>query len=320
MFEGPLGMPFVIRNSQELTRNILQNVITAFIDQKRLKLPPDEFHHFTSIDAAHCILVSDDIRLTHAEYSNDQTEISEAKSLIAQRMEVRAEQHTFFGPLAQQYNQRAATLDAYLFCMSTGRQRRDGSPLEPQDILSQWRAYGQDGRGVCLTFGYRALRQLVERVTHLHLRLNPVIYEPEVQRDFVDAILDMGFGAVQHGGEDMARDATVDALVFATPLIKALGFEEENEWRLIFMPPANYDLALKFKSRRDFLAPFVSFKEICTGHDKQEAQRLAPITKVMIGPSGHQSLSERAFVKLINQTRRLGVEVLKSRLPYRSMS
>jgi hypothetical protein len=53
---------------------------------------------------------------------------------------------------------------------------------------------------------------------------------------FVSAILDGALAAHQAGAAN-APEAAISALVFATPLMKAPGFAEEEEWRLIFMPP-----------------------------------------------------------------------------------
>ena len=111
----------------------------------------------------------------------------------------------------------------------------DDNLPHPQDRLSQWRAYGQDGRGVCLSLDASSLAKIVKHTPGL--RINPVIYDPTLQRNFVNAIITEGVNLSQ-AQDPSALSATVGALVFATPLMKAQGFSEEWEWRLIFMPPA----------------------------------------------------------------------------------
>ena len=78
---------------------------------------------------------------------------------------------------------------------------------------------------------------------------------------FVDAILNKGFAAHQRGAPN-AGEAAVAALVFATPWMKAPGFAEEKEWRLIFMPPGKPSPELCFYLRRDFLAPFIKLSHV----------------------------------------------------------
>jgi hypothetical protein len=240
----------------------------------------------------------------------------------------------FFGQVLDEYQSAAPNLDAFIFCMSTGL---TSSAPPPQDMLSQWRAYGQDGRGICLTFDGSDLSRLVANTPGL--RLNPVIYNRTTQKRFVDEILDRALAA--HSDVPNAREAAVAALVYATPLMKAPGFTEENEWRLIFMPPAGVTPELKFHPRRDFLAPFITLNHIWRVLQPQmlavreldemlgpvdfrpatHVPPLIPITKIMVGPSGHQSLNKRSAEKLIAQIpHRAGVQILRSTIPYRSLA
>lgn len=119
--------------------------------------------------------------------------------------------------------------------------------------------------------------------------------------------------------------------------MKAEGFSEEREWRLIFMPPiSGPPPTLEFNSRRDFLAPFLSLKYIwhTLRPDFEQipalrlnppmnvrlppGQPLLPIVDVMVGPSGHQPLNLKAMKKLLAQTPwRLAPSF--SDIPYRSL-
>jgi hypothetical protein len=229
-----------------------------------------------------------------------------------------------------EYGNRANELDAYIFCMSMDK--ASGGSAK-QDILSQWRAYGQDGRGVALTLDTSHLVRIVRNVPTM--RINPVIYSDSTKNVFVDLILDAGFASAT---DPNAVDATVAALVFATPLMKASGFAEECEWRLIFMPPVlNPPAQLGFHPRRDFLAPFFNLSYIWKDLRPRLAAipqllatlpqplpltsipPLVPITKVMIGPSGHQDLNIRAIGKLLAQANRAQVTIERSEIPYRSL-
>ena len=210
---------------------------------------------------------------------------------------------------------------------------RNGS--KPQDMLSQWRGYGQDGRGICLTLDAGRLSRIVGNVPGL--RINPVVYDPLLQQAFIDAILGQGLQA-QRNGSKSALEATVAALVFATPLMKSEGFSEEREWRLIFMPPQDAPMPkFGFQARRDFLAPFVDLTELWNNVrpkllDVPELSEtlprplptvtlpLVPVVELMIGPSGHQELSQKAFRKLLIQVGRSAVTISLSEIPYRSLS
>ena len=94
---------------------------------------------------------------------------------------------------------------------------------------------------------------------------------------------------------------------------------------------------LGFQARRDFMAPYINLKGLwedlrptmikipalratLPNHLPQvSAPPLVPITEVMIGPSGHQSLNVRA-TKLLIQATGVKVAILTSNIPYRSFS
>lgn len=316
--------------TRALTSGILQEVVTELVDVRGLlpALPPD-LHHFTALGTAAQILENDNVRLSHAEYSNDQRELAQAKEIISSRLQGHSP-HIFFDQVLAEYDKRATDLDAYIFCMSMGKT----SARLPQDILSQWRAYSQDGRGVSLTLDTPHLARIVQNVPTL--RINPIIYDDNTKLIFVDLILAAGLASSSTTAT--AVDATAEALVFATPLMKAAGFEEEREWRLIFMPPALQPAAmLKFHPRRDFLAPFfdlnyiwstlrpqlVAIPQLAATLPTQPATPNVPplvaIKKVMVGPSGHQGLNVRALNKLLAQTGRVNVPIKRSEIPYRSL-
>lgn len=61
-------------------------------------------------------------------------------------------------------------LDAYVVCFSAAR-----------DLLSQWRAYGQQG-GYAIGFSGGAL-QSVAAAPRTRISLVPVVYDPEVQQE-----------------------------------------------------------------------------------------------------------------------------------------
>src|ERR1700752_2332493 len=84
-----------------------------------LPKPPPELHHFTSLDAAYRIIEDDSVRLSHAEYSNDQTEMERAKEIIrTTALRARSDNLSFFEDVYKLYEQRVPNLDAYVFCTS----------------------------------------------------------------------------------------------------------------------------------------------------------------------------------------------------------
>lgn len=161
------------------TSEILHKVVTRFANQEKLVFPK-RLHHYTSLDTAQKILEKDDVRLTHAEYSNDQMEMLRARTVISEELDRRASASVFFRNVAVGYALLEPDLDAYVFCMSEGKK----GATKPQDRLSQWRAYGQDGRGACISLDAERLAHFAYHMAGL--RINPVIYNPVRQLDFVN--------------------------------------------------------------------------------------------------------------------------------------
>jgi hypothetical protein len=282
------------------------------------------------LEVAQPVIEEDDVRLSHAEYSNDQMEMRAAETVIRSTLSF-APQSQFVTDVEVTYGTLAPDLDAFIFCMSTGTQGRPN----PQDVLSQWRAYGQDGRGISLTLETKGITDLVQRTPGL--RINPVIYDKALQVQLIQDILAEGL-ARHNSGDPNAVAATIGALVFTMPLMKAAGFAEEREWRLIFMPPAGGPPPkLGFQPRRDFLAPFISLEYIWRDLREKLIEipalaetlprpmtpftwtKIIPITEVMVGPSGHQLLNKRSIAKLLAQANR-PVSVSASDIPYRSLA
>jgi Protein of unknown function (DUF2971) len=314
------------------TQEILQESITELVKKEALTTLPPTLYHYTSLETAERILNGDDIRLGHAEYSNDQQEMEEAKRVIHACLASHVATPAFLLQVQADYQARAGDLDAYIFCMSTGDPQR----IQPQDLLSQWRAYGADGRGACITLDPG---QFANFSYHLPgFRINPIIYDPGVQTLLVNDILDRG-NALHLAGDPAAAEAAVAALVFATPLMKAEGFSEEREWRLIFMPPPSAlpQPEYAFHPRRDFLAPYVRLHHLwhvlrpalaphsllpTPPYGKRTppaANPLIPATGIMIGPSGHQALNGRSITKVLAQAGR-SFSHTASAIPYRSLS
>jgi hypothetical protein len=316
------------------TSQILETVVTLLSDRELLPRPPEKLYHYATLETLQKIFEFDDLRLSHAEYSIDQNELVQAKAVINTRITSYYAGTPFFVQhVKQDFEAIADDLDAYIFCMSTGLP----NVAKPQDMLSQWRAYAQDGRGGAITLEHRELSALAYHLPGL--RLNPVVYERANQDAFVDAIITDGHARYLQGDPN-AIAATVAALVFCTPLMKDAGFAEEREWRLLYVPlQEGPQPKLGFQPRRDFLAPYITLQDLWTrlrpllikiaglhpppplNVPLPTGSPLVPIKDVMVGPSGHQLLNVRAMRKVVAEWRPShSIAVDNSAIPYRSIA
>lgn len=307
-------------------KTILEKVLTDDLPNVPV---PKALYHYTSLEIIQKILEFDNVRLSHAEYSNDRRELHEAINLIRATLASAAPSSAptlshFYRHVDSVFNSRVTDFDVYIFCMCEGL----SGAAHPQDMLSQWRAYAQDGRGGAITLDKKGLDNVVGKLRGL--RVNPVFYDASLKATFVNAILAEGFR--RHGTPGSpAIDETVRALLYCAPLMKHEGFSEEREWRLIYVSPANVALPrIHFHPRRDFLAPYLDLNDFWATHPPSSAldpppnipgsvgKPLVLSRGVMVGPSGHQDLNVRTMTKVVSQFAP-GAIVEASQIPYRSL-
>jgi Protein of unknown function (DUF2971) len=278
------------------------------LDDKR----PPLLHHYTSLDAALSIIQQRDIWLCHCEYLNDGSEISRAASLIKERIAY-VQQHSINSRMQQQFYADVNTgfvsqsqlYEAFVFSMSEGK-----SGINGQDILSAWRAYGNHGRGVFISF--ESQHFIIFSKGAIGFRLSRVIYDDRLQEQIVDELLNEGYKlycAMSDPKE--AIKCMVAALMFLMPIMKHPDFGEEKEWRLIYLPKDEDPSASKrkFFVRDDIIVPYYSMQD--TSGDK--VSTTPPIAEIMVGPSTHQALNLRTMEFL-----RARAVVKGSSIPYRT--
>ena len=282
-------------------------------------------HHYTSLDAALNILKNREIWLFHSEYLNDSSEIGRSISLIKNRIERRIDyaknishyrvEEQFFSEVMSKYDSKTSLHEAFIFCMSEGHL----TGLNRQDVLSAWRAYGKDGRGVCLSFDSGHFT--VPRGATTGTRLSRVIYDERLQEKILDSILDEGFKLHSSmSNTQEAVDVSVAALVFMMPVLKHTAFSEEREWRFIYLPENQDPTAskMRFHIRNELLIPFYTAQDALDDPSGAPAgsppiNRTPIPVEIMIGPSVQQQLNLRSFEFL------RGRAVLRtSGIPYRS--
>jgi hypothetical protein len=302
-------------------------------------------HHYTDLNAARLLIESGNVWLTDARYCNDWREIELAADIIrrvfdeilgtgavqalgmsAITLSSREDRELRRG--RDDYWTRLQNFAAYICCLCAGDSRR---LPHPQDLLSQWRAYGSNGRGACISFGAGEIEWAINKHyapgtifnrSHPPDRrhrldgwlFEPVLYEDAHQKAVIRRLV---YDAVTDGSASGTINIghLVDALLMVTPLMKHRGFSEEREWRLVLLPdfltlpglPAGAlppDLPY-FRPRPDLLVPYVDIKSAL--------QRRLTVLQVMIGPSNIPELNEKAIERVQGAPR----PILKSEIPYR---
>ena len=119
---------------------------------------------------------------------------------------------------------------------------------ELRDSLSQWRAYGDDGNGICLIFNPKDLGitySLLSSNSEMRkfLSFHNVIYSEEQQEKLVEEIIKISLKSTnlfENGKAYTFADKIIKYISMFAPIFKINEFQEEKEWRIIYGTKISY--------------------------------------------------------------------------------
>jgi hypothetical protein len=128
--------------------------------------------------------------------------------------------------------------------------------------------------------------------------------------------------------QTLVVEATALSLYYVCPIYKDEGFEEEKEWRFLYMPVMTTaaPAAVYYRDRSGFVIPYVRLSEVAAlpggaglGLPNRTVGPGLPITEVMVGPSGLIDLNREALIDFVaSHPNQSGfITVTKSIIPYR---
>jgi len=196
--------------------------------------PPDVLYHYCSAETLISILSNQTIRMGPVTSMNDFMEHSWLRKLAEDRVSTLQMAHirSVLGPpdpfaeFLYEARMSLATLQAmipYCACFSS-----DG------DVLSQWRAYANDGKGFAVGFASTAISRFQ------HTELKQVIYDVERHSEIIETLLDESKSRLSEGMPQTAiqfeADGFFQQLLEPSTYCKNPAFKEEKEWRIVCEP------------------------------------------------------------------------------------
>lgn len=184
---------------------------------------------------------------------------------------------------------------------------------EDGDLLSQWRAYADNGCGVALGFEVTKFRRKGVDDSETP-ELLPCIYD--ANREVHELLLSPAINAViehvkRYGNEELdaaVRELQLNLRVIAYQLglmLKAKGFREEREWRVAqFVWKPDLHKVVKFRNTRFGPAPYVEIP--------MPPRRLK---RLGLGPRVH-AVTERSFRMMLKKYK-CDAEIYRSEVSYR---
>jgi len=284
-----------------------------------------DLYHYCSTATFHSIITSRSIWLSSLNQSNDKNEgrmISEAVSRLAEKDNLSTE-------ITENLLTAVANLESLFtgfgFCLS-----QDG------DLLSQWRGYAEDGKGVSIGFNRAYLDWIVKSnsAKKFYLSLLKVEYESDKHEQLVyqaytemrdlleseEEFLSDIPSSLSKESEEYTRLTELQGRMAMLTMLKAAmtaynevfllkhrAFSEEKEWRLLHTDGLTSSSKCNFRAGDDGIIPYKPCK-IRNGPYN-------PITKVILGPRHNTPIE--VIENYLIQKGFGGIEVIKSCAPYR---
>jgi hypothetical protein len=257
---------------------------------------PEVLYHYCGVQGLKGIIEGKAIWLSDVRYCNDYMEHNWLKEKYDEvidclRHQSPVEFHEALAAEKANYREHLA----FIACFST-----------ECDVLSQWRAYADDGAGFAIGFNlnYFNLNMspprygLEESITH---GLFPVCYDEKNQKRQIERVIDhyrqkasptMDPSEVKKLAEECYFNLQMVSITCKNP-----AFAEEKEWRIVYRPIIwrkatgleihGGNSKIDFRTSRSNLIPYFSF-------EFSVQRQCRPIEKIVLGPK--QSLSRERDV------------------------
>lgn len=296
----------------------------------------DTFYHYTDLAGLKGIVENQSLFASNSAFLNDREEFYFGIKLFCEIIDLLAvepefnEQATLFKSIKSLLNLKKS--NRYVSCFSL-----DG------DLLSQWRAYADDGKGIAIGFNPKQLIEAFEvKAQGLF-----IVYENDRQKAIASLVLrectkfyllrkmqfDWG------GDEEFDRIVSEEISFFINRYVgqfKHRAFIEEDEYRidLAIDSDINQNRELHYRvSKNNLLVPHLLLK---TNYQDEKEQRekskqgieemekgkkfkikKLPITSIIIGPSLDSTLNEQSIDGFLKKHGYENVTIEKSKVPYR---
>lgn len=268
-----------------------------------------QLFHYTDVCAVKSILENKKLWLTDLRFMNDSEEMNHGIKYVLEMLDLDGVQKRLNSAYADSATEfvREALSDHVDHHMNF-------NPIfvcsfsQANDLLSQWRAYGN-----------YAVEFSSDSLGH---ELSECIYEPaDKSRHAYDATLIAlrAIGRAQNNGNGRINPEVVQEyseLIKAAAMLKHESFAEEQEVRAI-VEKIDCDYPLLFRARGSSLIPYVEIPV-----------SLSSVRSIHVGPMRDQELAYRSMCMYVDEVMRLnnyknisvdGIKVTKSRTPFRTV-
>lgn len=283
--------------------------LICFNELNKNRKLPEQIHHYCSLSTCINILKHKELWLTSIEKMNDSSERDHIHTIIETELNfykanhiISKEQEEIFKDMIDTcafIKQKKDTFIAKYFtcCFS-----------EEKNLLSQWRAYGDKGKGVSISFDIDKMSISTQGINYdiEELFLTPSIYDEKVQQQIILRYIEANL--VQKTYFRLSH-----VISCFTGCFKHNAFSEEKEWRILskcILDDKFYKyeyFPVEYRDGIRGLSPYMRWKfgELSD----------SPIAHITLGPQNETLIEDmKSFLASIGLEH---VTVSKSEIPYR---
>jgi len=232
------------------------------------KQKPNTLYHYTNSNALVDIIKSRKIRLSAPWHLNDPREGEDFEALLNEYVSAKRTGDE----KAKMAMESLKSLHSYVACFS-----------EDGDLLSQWRAYAQNGEGVSIGLDREHLFKCLANQSEMVAR--PVEYADTLEHLHLNGETYTAFSTILTHGAAPSK-SVIQTLAKIRWAIKRKAYQEEMEHRLIFSPPNPTSISTKLGKtnvKRIFSAAKAEVRDYVEV-EFDAADWALLISKVIIGP------------------------------------
>jgi hypothetical protein len=313
-------------------------------------------YHYCSIETFFAIITNKCLRLSDLNKTNDYMEKKWVLKLIDKFLIDCLNEYNIKLDLNDQYWYEENINSHMEFFMKTITEKlSENNPVlitcfsKEKDLLSQWRAYAEDGTGIAIGFNLDILEKLY--TSKLPIAIDDVIYNQDEQKDSIECEIKI---SLEDMIGDIIRDNDIsdelideyfeeefdnfceilqDRLPLSSCFIKNPAFKEEKEVRIVYHPKLydgehlddsdNFECFTQSKRTKNFIIRPVKFnvrnKKIVAYADLDFSYYIKKglISEIMIGPKSNIVESDIIYLLLSNGYLINEIIINKSQATYR---
>lgn len=274
--------------------------------------PPQILYHYTAAEGLLGMLQSRQMWATNVRFMNDTSELDYGIRLVREIFDEKEFVDQPSANVRTAFGRYREGIFAMLDDAEQNTKHFAVSFCENQNLLSQWRGYGQSGGGFALGLETRSLREFAAEVlpnspvtpAQIGVFLRRVIYDRSSQEGLVRGWVRALVTSLEFHHDERLFSLTARLLYECLVCFKHPGFHEEREWRLIQQGRVGSTDVTKvdFRARTGRIVSYTPL----TFQPRSDLRAVAspdtntlPVAAITYGPTLDPQAAERALRSLL---------------------